>query len=192
MTRTPETVQKPKDDERAILRRAAEGDEQAVRQLYRAHAGKLHRHAARILGPSDPDVEDVVQQAFIAALDGAQRFDGRSSVQTWLFGIVTRRALDAARSRWRRQRFSRLAEFVGFGGGPTAPADHRYQAGSEAERLLGVLPPLLRAVFVLHDVEGYTFAEISGLTEVSISTLHSRLLAARKRLDEALAGDSDA
>jgi DNA-directed RNA polymerase specialized sigma24 family protein len=40
-----------------------------------------------------------------------------------------------------------------------------------------------RVVFVLHDIEGYTFAEISGLTDVGISTLHGRLLAARKSID---------
>lgn len=192
MTRMAEPIHKPADDDRGLLRRAAEGDEQAVRALYRSHVGKLHRHAARILGQSDPDVEDVVQQAFIAALDGASKFDGRSTVQTWLFGIVTRRALDAARSRWRRQRFSRLAEAVGFGGESSASPERGYVAGTEAERALTSLSPMQRVVFVLHDVEGYTFAEISGLTEVGISTLHGRLLAARKRIDQLLSGGEHA
>jgi RNA polymerase sigma-70 factor (ECF subfamily) len=186
MTRNSEPTQHGSviDDERAALGRAASGDEQAVRQLYRAHVAKLHRHAARILGQHDPDVEDVVQQAFLAALDGAAKFDGRSSVQTWLFGIVTRRALDAARSRWRRQRFSRLAEAIGFGAGTSAAPDRSYHAAVEVEQALSHLSPMQRLVFVMHDVEGYTFAEISGLTDVGISTLHGRLLAARKRIDE--------
>jgi len=173
------------DEDRALLSRAAEGDEAAVRRLYRAHIGKLQRHAARILGPTDPDVEDVVQQAFLAALDGASKFDGRSSVQTWLFGIVTRRALDAARARYRRRRFSRLLASVGLSGPEHAhpSPDHAYQAANEAERTLAVLTPLQRVVFVLHDIEGYTFAEISGLTDVGISTLHGRLLSARKTID---------
>jgi DNA-directed RNA polymerase specialized sigma24 family protein len=115
-------------------------------------------------------------------------------VQTWLFGIVTRRALDAARARYRRRRFSRLLASVGLGGaaGGTGAAggyghhpspDHAYQAANEAERTLAVLSPLQRVVFVLHDIEGYTFAEISGLTDVGISTLHGRLLSARKSID---------
>jgi RNA polymerase sigma-70 factor (ECF subfamily) len=181
------------DEDRQLLVRAAEGDEIAVRKLYRAHIGKLHRHAARILGSSDPDVEDVVQQAFLAALDGASRFDGRSSVQTWLFGIVTRRALDAARARYRRQRFSRMLESVGLSGSAQAAPDRAYQAATEVERTLSVLSPLQRVVFVLHDIEGYTFAEISGLTDVGISTLHGRLLAARKCIDnQAASGGDDA
>ena len=191
MTRISDpTLPKTAPDERELLARAGAGDEAAVRHLYRAHAAKLHRHAARILGPSDPDVEDVVQQAFLAALDGASKFDGRSSVQTWLFGIVTRRALDAARARWRRQRFSRIAELVGFGGETQAAPERSYLAASEAEELLAQLSPMQRVVFVLHDVEGYTFAEISGLTDVGISTLHGRLLAARKRIDELATGDA--
>jgi RNA polymerase sigma-70 factor (ECF subfamily) len=176
------------EDDRALLARAAEGDEVAVRKLYRAHLGKLLRHASRILGATDPDVEDVVQQAFLAALDGAAKFDGRSSVQTWLFGIVTRRALDAARARYRRRRFSRLLASVGVGGAQDTVAyqpapDHAYQAAHELERTLSALSPMQRVVFVLHDIEGYTFAEISGLTDVGISTLHGRLLAARKSID---------
>ena len=168
--------------DRALLERAAAGDERAVRALFRAHAARLQRHAARILGKDDPDVEDVVQQVFLAALDGASRFDGRSSVSTWLFGITTRRALDAARARHRRQRWSKLAEAVGMGSGRGQP-DQNYQALSEAESVLESLSPDQRLVFVLHDVEGYTFAEISGMTEIGISTLHGRLKAARKRVE---------
>jgi RNA polymerase sigma-70 factor (ECF subfamily) len=153
-----------------------------VRELFRTHAGKLHRVASRVLGADDPDVEDVVQQAFLAALDGAAAFDGRSSLSTWLFGITTRRALDAARSRWRRSRFTRLREAVGLGH-PEPRPDHRYDQHAEAERLLSKLPPEQRVVFLLHDVEGYTFAEISGLTGAGISTLHGRLISARKQLE---------
>lgn len=191
MAANEQLAQDRTDEDRSLLARAADGDEGAVRKLYRAHIAKLQRHAARILGATDPDVEDVVQQAFLAALDGAGKFDGRSSVQTWLFGIVTRRALDAARARYRRRRFSRLLSSVGLGGadhGHHPSPDHAYQAAHEAERTLSVLSPLQRAVFVLHDIEGYTFAEISGLTDVGISTLHGRLLSARKTIDAHVSG----
>jgi RNA polymerase sigma-70 factor (ECF subfamily) len=180
-------------DDRALLERAAAGDEAAVRDLFRTHVGRMHRQAARILGSDDPDVEDVVQQAFLAALDGAAKFDGRSSVATWLFGITTRRALDAARARWRRRRWSRLAESVGLGslGSPSLPPDEGHQMRCEAESMLGELSPELRLVFVLHDVEGYTFAEIAGMTGLGISSLHGRLMTARQRLDRMVEGGRD-
>jgi RNA polymerase sigma-70 factor (ECF subfamily) len=188
------TVQAKKsasEQERELLERAGAGDEAAVRELFRMHVTRMHRQAARILGSDDPDVEDVVQQAFLAALDGAGKFDGRSSLSTWLFGITTRRALDAARARWRRQRWSRLAESVGFGSSSTTSETGRYEQRAVAEQMLSTLPPEQRLVFVLHDVEGYTFAEISGLTGIGISSLHGRLMAARKRLERAADGGTD-
>lgn len=178
-----------RSEDRALLERASSGDERAARILFRAHVAQLHRHAARILGSADDaDVEDVVQQAFLAALDGASRFDGRSSVATWLFGITTRRALDAARSRYRRDRWSRITETVGLGFLAGRPDDMQ-EAKTEAERALAGLDPDQRLVFVLHDVEGRTLAEISGLTEVTISTLHSRLSAARKKIERMNSGE---
>jgi RNA polymerase sigma-70 factor (ECF subfamily) len=182
VTKLQQPARAASEEERVLLGRAAAGDEAAVRELFRTHVTRLHRQAARVLGADDPDVEDVVQQAFLAALDGASKFDGRSSLSTWLFGITTRRALDAARARWRRQRWSRLAESVGLGTVSTAP-DDGYELRSDAEQMLAKLPPEQRLVFVLHDVEGYTFAEISGVTGIGISSLHGRLMAARKRLD---------
>lgn len=183
-----EDRQRRGDREREFLTRAAGGDAAAVRELFRTHVDRLHRHVARLLGPGDPDVEDVVQQTFLAALDGAYGFDGRSTLSTWLFGIATRRALDAARSRWRRGRWSRAVEAVGLGTAHLAP-DRAYEATTDAQAILDKLPPEQRVVFVMHDVEGYTFAEISGVTDASISTLHGRLMAARKRIETITRGE---
>lgn len=174
------------DDDAEVLRRAGLGDEAAARRLFRQHAPRLHRHVSRVLGVNDPDVDDVIQQIFLAALEGADRFDGRSAVSTWLFGIATRRALDAARSRWRRHRFRRLGEQlgeqIGFSGAASRP-DRMYDATAEAEEALGRMTPDQRTVFLLHDVEGYTFAEISEVTGLGISTLHGRLQASHKHID---------
>ena len=167
------------------LEAAANGDERAVRALYRAHVARIHAHVARILGPHHPDVEDVVQRVFLAALESASSFGGRSKVSSWLHGIATRRALDAARASWRRERWARIGERVGLGRGATRP-DVRHEALTEAEALLQSLPPDQRTVFVLKEVEGHTFQEISDMTGVGISTLHARLKAARKRLDASM------
>jgi len=168
------------------LRRAGAGDERATRELYRDHVDRVHRHVARVLGADDPDLEDVVQKVFLAALDGAEAFAGRSKVRTWLLGIATRRALDASRKRWRRRRWQKLGAIVGLGRPASAP-DERVRHLGEAERLLQCLSPDQRVVFVLKEVEGHTLKEISAMTGgTGISTLHARLKAARKRLDEAL------
>ncbi len=178
------------DPDRDLLVRAATGDERATREFYRAHVDAVHRTVARVLGASDPDVEDVVQRVFLAALDGAGEFAGRSKVRTWLLGIASRRALDASRKRWRRERWHRIGERVGLGR-PASPPDERLRARSEAERLLQALSPDQRIVFVLKEVEGHTLKEVAEMTGVGISTLHARLKAARKRLDELLAREED-
>jgi RNA polymerase sigma-70 factor (ECF subfamily) len=172
--------------DRLHLERAARGDEVAVRRLYRDHVDRVHRTVARILGSRDPDVEDVVQQTFLAALDGAERFDGRSRVSTWLIGIATRRALDQARDRWRRGRWQRASELVGLGR-PAPRPDDVHDSRALAEWALARLTPEQRTVFVLHEVEGHTLAEIAEMTGKGISTLHARLVAGRKRLDASLA-----
>jgi RNA polymerase sigma-70 factor, ECF subfamily len=164
-----------------LLRLAARGDEAAMRTLYRRHVARVHRHVARILGRHDPDVEDVVQRVFVAALHGADRFDGRSSVSTWILGIATRRALDEARARWRRGRFSRLSERVGMGR-PSSRPDTQHGALAQAEAALAHLSPDQRTVFVLHEVEGHTLEEIKVMTGTAISTLHARLQKARRVL----------
>jgi RNA polymerase sigma-70 factor (ECF subfamily) len=171
---------------RELLARAASRDEAAVKRFYREHVERVWRTVARILGANDGDVEDVVQQTFLAALDGAERFDGRSKVSTWIVGIATRRALDQARDRWRRSRWRRMTEWVGLGRAEARP-DDVHDSRALAEWALAKLTPEQRTVFVLHEVEGHTLAEIEGMTDTGISTLHARLVAARKRLDAALA-----
>lgn len=179
------------DPDAVLLREAAGGDERAMRRLYRDHVDRVFRCVARILGPNDPDLEDVVQQVFLAALDGAQAFDGRSKVSTWIVGIASRRALDAARARWRRGRWAKVTEWVGLGR-PAAAPDVAHDAVAFAQAALEQLSPEQRTVFVLHEVEGYTLKEIGEMTDTGISTLHARLKAGRQRLDAILEARAEA
>lgn len=175
--------------ERDHLLRAARGDQHAMRAMYREHVDAVFRVACRILGANDADVDDVVQHTFLAAIDGAERFDGRSKLSTWLVGIATRRALDHVRARARRARWASVRALVGLGSGPSERPDARVEGASLAERALAELTPDQRVVFVLHEVEGHTLQEIADMTGTGISTLHARLAAARKRLDAFLAHD---
>jgi RNA polymerase sigma-70 factor (ECF subfamily) len=181
-------VDAPSVDEGDLLRRASSGEHAAALALFRAHGARVHRTASRILGENDGDVEDVVQQTFLAAFDGAASFDARASVATWLVGIATRRALDLSRSRARRARWGKVASFLGLPGiAPTTTPDAPLEQRTLVERALGELTPDQRAVFVLSGVEGYTLQEIADMTGTGVSTLHARLAAARKRLDAYLA-----
>ena len=89
-------------DDATLLRRMAEGDEQALGVLYDRWNAIVHGVVARMLRQPD-DVEDVVEEAFWQAWRQASRFDPtRGAVQTWLLTIARSRALDRVRSLRRR------------------------------------------------------------------------------------------
>jgi transposase len=85
------------------LSRARAGDEQAFRELIDPYRGKLQLHCYRMLG-SVQDAEDLLQETPLAAWRGLERFDGRSSLQVWLYRIATNRRRNALREKGRRPR----------------------------------------------------------------------------------------
>src|SRR6266404_3674905 len=87
-----------------LLRSAGNGDERAFHALMDRHMKGLFR-TAMALTSNRADAEDVVQETFIGAFRGLRRFDGRSSVKTWLIAILTRQAAKG----WHRSRHSRSA-----------------------------------------------------------------------------------
>src|SRR5450755_909881 len=87
--------------ERALLEAARDGDEQAYTQLVAPHRGELHAHCYRMLG-SVHDAEDALQEALLRAWRGLARFEGRSSLRSWLYTIATNTCLNAIERRPKR------------------------------------------------------------------------------------------
>lgn len=161
-------------------RRVAKGDDAAFRQIVVATADRLVRLAARMLGNA-ADAEDVVQESYVKAhraLSSGQ-FDGRSSVKTWLYRIVTHASIDAMRSRARRQTLADSALEPSLDGVASAEA---HVALAELAEWLGALPPDQRAAIVLKAVEGMTTAEIAEVMETSEGAIEQRLVRARSTL----------
>src|SRR5919199_7007217 len=88
--------------ERELLEAARAGDEAAYARLVDPHRGALHAHCYRILG-SVHDAEDALQEALLRAWRALPRFEGRSSIRTWLYRIATNACLDLAKKRPPRQ-----------------------------------------------------------------------------------------
>src|ERR1700724_1975471 len=88
-------------DERALIAAAQAGDERAFRQLVEPSRRALEVHCYRMLG-SPHDAEDVVQETLLRAWRSLERFERRSSVQTWLYRIATNACLDEVERRPRR------------------------------------------------------------------------------------------
>jgi RNA polymerase sigma-70 factor (ECF subfamily) len=165
---------------RAVLR---SGDEAAFRALYRRHTPALYRLALRLGGGDEPWAGELVQRAWIRAVEGLGTFGWRSGLFAWLGGI----AVNCARELWRegRGREDALDEQE-----HEAPASRGSQAGVEdridLDRAIERLPLGYRRVFVLHDVEGYTHEEIGGLLGIEAGTSKSQLSHARRRLRASL------
>ena len=167
------------DRERELVASFCErGDESAFRVLYRTHTSRLYRIALRLLG-DESLAADTVQDVWLRAAQGLQRFRWESSLSTWLAGITLNRCREQLRGRRRE------------GTEPLDPEDAAQPRWSPADRIdleraIQRLPDGYREAVVLHDIEGYTHEEIAGLLGIEPGTSKSQLWRARRALRELL------
>jgi RNA polymerase sigma-70 factor (TIGR02960 family) len=191
------------------LSRARAGDEEGFRELIDPYRGELQLHCYRILG-SVQDAEDLLQETLVAAWRGLERFDGRSSLRTWLYRIATNRCLNALRAKRRRPpRVDPIAEppeptrrgepiwlepypdalldtVADASPGPEARYELREAVGLAFVTALQHLPPRQRAVLVLRDVLGFRAAEVADMLETSEAAVKAALQRARATLETRL------
>jgi RNA polymerase sigma-70 factor, ECF subfamily len=156
------------------------------RAVYDEHVGFVFRTLDRF-GVPERMVPDAVQEVFTVAFRAQDRFEGRSSMRTWLFGIARRVASDMRRSAAARHEvLDEAATDV-----PDSKRDlHVWAERSEelarAEELLRSLPEEQRITFALFEIEEWTGAEIAEAYDVSVATVHSRLRLAREGIKKKL------
>jgi RNA polymerase sigma-70 factor, ECF subfamily len=165
----------PEATDRDLVRALLEdGDEPSFRELYRRHTPRLYQLILRMVGGVEQDAEDVVQETWVRAADGAKRFEWKSSFPSWLTGIGINRAKELLRRRNRRPMFDLTEQSEPRA--PTAPVGERV----DLERALALLPDGYRTVLVLHDVEGYRHEEIAERLGIATGTSKSQLFHARR------------
>lgn len=159
-------------------------------QIYESSFDFVWRNARR-LGVSDGAIDDVVQDVFIIAHRRLVDFEARSSIRTWLFGILLKVAKDHRRSEKRRLvREQTSAELsVLDSDEPDSPADSmaKKQAADLVMRLLDSLDDEKRAIFVSVELEQMTVAEVAEAVGLNLNTAHARLRSARQAFEQALA-----
>ncbi|WP_146647429.1 RNA polymerase sigma factor [Labilithrix luteola] len=146
--------------------------------------------SARRLGIREEDVDDAVQEVFVVVHRRFAEFQGRSSIETWLFGILVNVVQHYRRTRARH--LNRVDALTAMGetdaqssGGPHDSAAHREQV-KILHALLDELDDEKRAVFVLAELEEKSVPEISEALGVNVNTVYSRLRAARQELERAV------
>jgi RNA polymerase sigma-70 factor (ECF subfamily) len=175
-----------------LVARARDGDRTAFEALYRQHVGRVYALCLRLA--ADPvRAEELVQDVFVHAWRKLGAFRGESAFSSWLHRIAVNAALQAQRSeRRRRARVLGRADLPGAAGrdrgdAPEPPSREPPPGlAIDLERAIGRLPPGARAVFVLHDIEGYRHDEIARVTGLAVGTLKAQLHRARRLLREAL------
>ena len=180
-----------------LARCCADGDASAVRHLVSANNQRLFRTAWSILR-NRQEAEDVLQSCYAKSLQAIGSFEGRSSLTTWLTRIAINEALARKRVQERRRR-SLEAEGVQvletyreqLAKGSEAPSPEaetaREQLRSMLERAIADLPENFRTVFVLHEIEGVSVEEAAQALEIPSGTVKTRLMRARRKLQQALA-----
>jgi RNA polymerase sigma-70 factor, ECF subfamily len=188
------------DDEIELADRLRAGDESAFVALISRYQPRLLRLAEATVG-SRAVAEEVTQDVWLAVFRGVDRFEGRSSLATWLFHILLNRARSAAGREYRagrpdddvvQDRFDKSGAWAS----PPEPwadrVDDRLVADHLANRVqqfLPLLPDLQRQVVVLHDLEGLAAGDVANLVGVSDGNQRVLLHRGRARLRQLLAAD---
>jgi len=166
------------------VHRAQQGDAAAFRTLYQTHVGRVYGLCLRLAGNA-AEAEEHTQDVFVRAWERLASFRGESAFSTWLHRLAVNEVLQARRAAGRRSARVGLA---------LDPADLEQVAAPAAAgppspdlaQAIGRLPEGARAVFVLHDVEGYQHEEIGTLLGIAEGTSKAQLFRARRLLREML------
>lgn len=196
----------------ALLGRLRQGDEGAFVELVTRHHSALVRTAMGYV--ADREVaEEVVQDTWMAVIEGLERFEGRSSLRTWIFGIMLHKAKDRGVREKRHVNFSSFetvndegeevidpsrfhpsGEWAGHWAFPPPPWDDQtpekllasQQAVNAMNRAIESLPRTLKEVLILRDVEGVEAKEACEILKITETNLYVRLHRARERVRQAV------
>jgi RNA polymerase sigma-70 factor, ECF subfamily len=170
-------------------------DNEAIEAAIAMHARALYT-ISRALGFDSSESEDLVQDTLTTFLETLDRFEGRSSVRTWLVGILYRKTLERRRARARESQADPIegvldSRFSHMGRWARPPADvERLLASKEAAEAVAAcleqVPPQQRAAFILRELEQLDTATICKILDVSVTNLGVLLYRARNRMRECL------
>ncbi|MGH9449234.1 MAG: RNA polymerase sigma factor [Candidatus Acidiferrales bacterium] len=181
------------EEQSQLLARAQRGDEDAFASLFEQHKRRVYSLCLRMTGDT-AEAEDLTQEAFLQLFRKISTFRGESAFSTWLHRLVVNVVL----MRLRKKGIQKVS-LDEVDNSQEEPVKREY--GEDDRRLLGSidrivlnnaieeLPPGYRAIFVLHDVEGYEHNEIARIMNCSVGNSKSQLHKARLKLREALRRD---
>ena len=177
------------EDRDPLIKRAAAGDAEAFRTIFQRHRQDVARLVYRML-PVTSDLDDVVQEVFVQVFRSLKDFRGQSKFTTWLHRVTVNVVLMHRRSARSRPVLTEEVpgDLVADRDQSLPDEDAERQERMRAfQRLLSRLADKKRVVFVLHELEGVSPAEIADIVGAPVLTVRTRLFYARRELEEMLA-----
>ena len=194
-TTTSEAVSTTNVDDPEFAARIRERDAQALEEVVRRYLPQILR-AAGGAGFAPELAEDIAQETFVTFIETAHRFQGRSHVRTWLFGILYKKIAEARRSQGRvnemddiEEVFEQRFDDAGSWTRPPRPVDagvYDTEVRQGIDGCLDQVPTNQRMAFVLREIEGMDTQEICKILEVTHTNLGVLLHRVRNRLRECL------
>lgn len=179
--------------ELALVERCKRHDAEAFGKIVDAYQNRVYGFVKRMV--RDPEeAADVAQEVFIKAFQAFSRFDGRSSLRTWLFRIAHNLCIDRAR-RHDRSPIEASLDAREDEEGAWEISDSRWtpeqlvldgELFEHVEKAMSAMSDKLRTVLLLHDREDFAYEEIAETLNLPIGTVKSRLFLARAHLQKHL------
>jgi RNA polymerase sigma-70 factor, ECF subfamily len=160
-----------------------------VEQIYDEHVTMVWRGLRR-LGVPEANIEDAVQDVFLVAHRRLAEFEGRSSIKTWIYGIVLRVAKDHRRAQLRQvHRIERLADILSGSAATQTPVDEaeRREANRALHAILAELDDEHREVLVMVDLEEFSMRDAAAVLHLHLRACQRRLRAAHAAFEKKLA-----
>ena len=185
--------QSENDPELPVVEAIRQGDPYAFRELVQRHHQWVRGVILAVLG--DPErVDDVAQQAWLAAWQRIKSLRDPASWRPWLYRLVRNAALDAGREATRRRRQTQaLTEEVCRGAAATTATPQPEEEIARRERqqrvmqAIQALPALYREPFVMRHLNGWSYQQIAEVMDMPVDSIETRLVRARRLLRESLA-----
>jgi RNA polymerase sigma-70 factor (ECF subfamily) len=187
-------------DEGSLIRRSLQGDSAATEQLIRRYQNRIYNVVLKICSDAD-DAAELTQETFVKILENLDRFESRSSFYTWAFRIAVNltlnhcqrnarlavRSLDSECEQCDSRAKLALKEFLSDDSSPDpAVVAQNKELHEVAIEALNNLDEAQKAVVVLRDIEGMSYARIAETLGIEIGTVRSRLSRARTKLRDIL------
>jgi len=172
------------ETQKLLLEKAQSGDIAAFEELVQTSQRKIYNLCYSMMGNAQ-DAEDMAQEAIIKSWRALKGFRGTSQFSTWLYRIAVNTCRDKLRSY--KASFVSIEEMKDFGmdlSSDEQPFAERTASIDEINEIINQLPPDMKTILVLRDIEDFSYEQIAGILKCSLGTVRSRLHRARNKFAE--------